>query len=159
MAIDGVAFTIEGLDELLAKLDAISYDLKQKGGRASLRRAANIIRDAAKRSADAIDRADTENSIPANIKIQWGSRTFKKTGDLLFRVGVDGGAAYTNKNKGAKRKGGDTFYWRFIEFGTQKMQARPFMRPAIKQNQDKATQEFIASYIRYIDRAIKKGKR
>jgi HK97 gp10 family phage protein len=31
---------------------------------------------------------------------------------------------------GEKGKMRDAFYWRFLEFGTVKMAARPFMRPA-----------------------------
>lgn len=32
----------------------------------------------------------------------------------------------------------DPFYWRFVEFGTSKMPARPFLRPAFEANKDKA---------------------
>jgi HK97 gp10 family phage protein len=28
----------------------------------------------------------------------------------------------------------DSYYWRFVEFGTSKMSARPFMRPAFDGN-------------------------
>lgn len=33
---------------------------------------------------------------------------------------------------------GDPFYWRFHEFGTQKMAARPFLRPAFETQKDSA---------------------
>lgn len=155
---DSVSVNIQGVDELVAKLDSVSYDMKRKGGRAALRKAAKVISDAVKRGAEAINRSETSNSIPANIKIQWGNRTFKRTGDLLFRIGVDGGAAYKAGNKNASRPGGDTFYWRFIEFGTQKMAARPFMRPAMEENQSKALDTFVSEYKKYIDRAIKRGR-
>lgn len=34
------------------------------------------------------------------------------------------------------------FFWRFIEFGTSKMQAHPFMRPAFEAAKEKAVQRF-----------------
>ena len=34
---DGVEFDIKGLDSLLGKLAAVTYDLKRKGGRSALR--------------------------------------------------------------------------------------------------------------------------
>ena len=155
---DSVSVNIQGLDELIEKLNSVSYDMKRKGGRAALRKAAKVISDAAKRGAEAINRSETSNSIPANIRIQWGNRTFNRTGDLLFRVGVDGGAAYKAGNKNASRPGGDTFYWRFLEFGTQKIAAIPFMRPALEENTAKALDTFVVEYKKYIDRAIKRGK-
>jgi len=39
--------TIEGLDGLLDKLKALDYETKKKGGRSALRKAANMVRDAA----------------------------------------------------------------------------------------------------------------
>lgn len=32
----------------------------------------------------------------------------------------------------------DSFYWRFVEFGTAKMNAHPFMRPAFQHKKDQA---------------------
>ena len=62
-----------------------------------------------------------------------------------IRVGVLGGAknyaAYGEIVTGRSAKGnpgGDTFYWRFLEFGTSKMRARPFMRPAMLTKQQAA---------------------
>ena len=42
-----------------------------------------------------------------------------------FYVGVRVG-------RNASKKGLDAFYWRFIEFGTSKQPARPFLRPAFE---------------------------
>lgn len=36
------------------------------------------------------------------------------------------------QGKGAANNPNDPFYWIFVEFGTQKMPARPFMRPAFE---------------------------
>lgn len=37
-----------------------------------------------------------------------------------------------NIKRGLARYASDPFYWRFLEFGTSKMAARPFMRPAFE---------------------------
>lgn len=42
-------------------------------------------------------------------------------------------SAFKRKNKvSAALNPNDPFYWRFVEFGTSKMAARPFMRPAFE---------------------------
>jgi HK97 gp10 family phage protein len=51
--------------------------------------------------------------------------------------------------------GGDTFYFRFLEFGTSKMAARPFIRPALSQNAQRATDVVVESLNKEIDKAIK----
>lgn len=44
------------------------------------------------------------------------------------------------------------FYGRFIELGTSKMTARPFLRPALDESQQKIEQAFIAAINRGIER-------
>ena len=55
--------------------------------------------------------------------------------------------------------GGDTFYWRFIEFGTQKIGARPIMRPALTDNVTTATTEFVTHFSKALDRAIARARK
>ena len=73
-------------------------------------------------------------------------------------VGVRGGAKQYNDSKENVRKrlagksyktlgdknnpGGDTWYFRFIEYGTSRQPATPFMRPALEQNIEAATNAF-----------------
>jgi len=52
-----------------------------------------------------------------------------------------------------------TPHWRLLEFGTEKMQADPFMRQALESNVSTATSEFVGQYKRSIDRAIKKAQK
>jgi HK97 gp10 family phage protein len=152
-----------GVDELSKKLEALSYDMKKKGGRYALRKAAQIIRDQAKLNALALNDPRTSEVIAKNITEKWNGRLNKQTGDLGFRVGVLGGArdysAYGELKTGksaSDNPGGDTFYWRFLEFGTEKAAARPFLRPAMDAAQ-KATDTFIAEYGKSIDRAMKRA--
>jgi len=150
-------FELKGLDELLGKFASIKNDVKYKGGRFALRKAANLVANAAKTSAATIDDPATGRSIQSNIAVRFSNRTFKRLGNLMFRVGVLHGAQLN--------KGGDispkapTPHWRLIEFGTEKMSAHPFMRPALENNISAATNEFIGQYKKAIDRAIKNAKK
>lgn len=170
-------FELQGLEALNAKLAAINDDLKLKGGRFALRRAANLIRDKARSNAKTLDDPQTPQNISKNIVTRWSGKRFKRTGDLGFRIGILGGArqyADTRENRRKRRvgatyidggtelskngqPGGDTFYWRFIEFGTVNAPAKPFMRNALQRNISKATSEFIKQYGKSIDRAIKRA--
>jgi HK97 gp10 family phage protein len=151
-------FGLQGVDELLGKLSSISEDAKFKGGKLSLRRAAKFIADKAiQYQRENIDNPKTPNSIYKNIRVQFGKKRFKATGDLMFRIGVQGGAILKESSKPGT--GGYTFYWRFIEFGTENVPARPFMRPALQNNDIKAAEIFLHEFKRSINLAIKKPRR
>lgn len=179
---DGVQFKVDGLDALVVKLDGLSYDLKRKGGRFALRKAAQVVREAARANALRIDDPETSEVIAKNIVERWNGRVFKRSQDLGFRIGVLGGARATLTDK-ARRKterrrerlgqrsldslgemagagkanpGGDTWYWRFLEFGTERARAQPFLRPAMEQNIQAATDTFVREYDKAIDRALKR---
>lgn len=173
-------FRLEGVDELMLKLKAVSRETANKGGRAALRKAAKIVLDAAKSGAQRLDDPKTSENIAKNLVIRWNRKSFKR-GDLSFRVGILGGARSTGKEalrsaarrrargvpsleslgeiagKGKLNPGGDTWYWRLLEFGTEKIPARPFMRPALANNVMKASDAFIAEYDKRLTRAIKRG--
>lgn len=159
---DAVEFQIEGLDSLLGKLEAITYDVKRKGGRYALRKAAQVVAAKAKDNAARIDDPETAESIPKNISLRWNGRLFKRTGDLGFRVGVLGGARIPkSRPKGSDPggPGGDTRYWAFVEFGTEKARAQPFMRSALADHISEVTNTFVTEYEKAIDRAIKRAQK
>ena len=158
MMADGVEFSIGGVDSLLGKLDAVIYDVKRKGGRSALRKAAQLVANKAKDGAEKLDDTATGRSIAKNIALRWNGRLFKQTGDLAFRVGVLHGAVLPKK--GARpdlSTNGPTPHWRLLEFGTEKMQASPFMRKALADNISAATDTFVTEYEKAIDRAIKRA--
>lgn len=154
---EAIEFSLIGLDSLLGKLDSVKQDVKFKGGRFALRKAAQLIAAKAKEGALRIDDPGTGRSIADNIGLRWNGRQFKRTGDLGFRIGVRHGAVLD--------RGGDTStkaptpHWRLLEFGTEKMQAQPFMRSALADNISVATSTFISEYERAIDRAVRRADR
>ncbi|ULL07775.1 HK97 gp10 family phage protein [Pseudomonas putida] len=152
---DGVDFSITGLDSLLGKLESVSYDVRRKGGRAALRKAAQVVMQKAKDGAERIDDMETGRSIADNIALRWNGRLFKQTGDLGFRVGVLHGAVL--KDGGDLSPNSPTPHWRLIEFGTENMAAVPFMRPALANSISEVTNTFVTEYGKAIDRAIRRA--
>lgn len=146
------------MDSLLAKFEAIDYDLKRKGGRSALRKAAQLIADKAKQNAARIDDPATGRSIAANVALRWNGKLFKKSGDLGFRVGVMYGAVLPKSGEETSTvANAPTPHWRLLEFGTEKMRAQPFMRPALADNINAATSAFATAYEKAIDSAIKRA--
>ncbi len=187
--VEPVAVNVEGLEPLLARMENLSFDLRKKGGRFAMRKAANLIREKARENAEQIDDPDSAESIAENIVVRFSPKDFKRNGDIAFRVGVLGGArghaAASGEvaGQGSNNPGGDTFHWRFIEFGRGEVKAKgegglanvqsgeffgkevaaapaqPFMRRALSENIQAATNEFITNYNKSLDRAIKRGQR
>lgn len=147
-----------GVDEIAKKLEGLKYDMAKKGGRFALRKAAQVIRDAARQGAQRVDDSETGRSIARNITEKWNGRLNKRTGDLGFRVGVSQGAVLPKKGETPDEStSGPTPHWRLLEFGTEKMRARPFMVPAIESSAQQATDTFITEFDRAIERALKKA--
>lgn len=151
---------LKGVDQLLAQLEGLKFEVRYKGGRFSLRKAAQVVRDAAKQNAKSVDDPQTGRSIANNIVERWNGRLYKRTGNLGFRVGVQGGARLPGKGEKVDESAGAVSpAWRLIEFGTEKMRAKPFIRPAGEQSAQKAADVFMSEFGKSIDRAIKRGKK
>lgn len=170
---DGIEVSLNGLDSLLGKMEAVSDVTRNKAGRFALRKAANLIRDRARSNAARIDDPLTKEAIYKNIVASFGSREFRRTGDLTFRVGVMGGARQYANTKANVRKGrvgrtyktagdkgnpgGDTWYWRMLEFGTEHAAARPIIRPAMNGIDGPVINVFAEEMEKAIDRAIRQA--
>lgn len=158
-----VTFKINGLDELEAKLKKLADPKRiRNAARRSLRRGANVVASAAKRNAGSIDDPKTRNSIQKNIAVRGGgARRERRVGGAMMRVGIRGGARNMSKygefnGKGNANPGGDTFYWRFLEFGTSQIAARPFMRNAMAQSADQAVSAIATAANVELDKEIAK---
>ncbi|BDO02221.1 HK97-gp10 family putative phage morphogenesis protein [Klebsiella quasipneumoniae] len=170
---DGVEVNLTGLDSVLGKLDAVSQVTRDKSGRAALRKAANVIRDRARNNAARVDDPLTKEAIYKNIVVSFSSKAFRRTGDPTFRVGVMGGARQYANTKANVRKVirdrarnnaarvddplTDTWYWRFLEFGTEHAAAKPVLRPAINGVDTDVINIFAAELEKSIDRAVRRA--
>ncbi len=156
---ESVDFNLIGLDELMGKLDSVTEDVRYRGGRSALRKAANLVANKAREKAQSFDDPETGRSIAKNIAVRWNGRMFRDTGNIAFRVGVMHGAKIRTPGNPDSGINGPTPHWRLIEFGTAKMAANPFMRTALSDNVAAATAEFITEYDKAIDRAIKRARK
>lgn len=169
---DGISFEAKEFGALKIKLRGLSFDMQRKGGRFALRKAAQLIARKAAQNAKKLDDPETGNQIAKNIVngnkypgVRWDGNYHNETGDLAFRIGVQGGARAPAiasgelPGEGKDNPGGDTFYWRFLEFGTESIGATEFMRPALRNNTAAATAEFVKQYDKALDRALRKLSR
>lgn len=157
MADFDISVKMNGIDALSKKLEGLTYEVSKKGGRFALRKAAQVLRDAARANARRVDDSETGRSIAANITEKWNGRLNKRNGDLGFRLGVNQGARLPKKGERPDESaGGPTPHWRLLEFGTEKMAARPFFVPAVEGNLQQATDVFMKQFDAAIGRALKK---
>lgn len=149
-----VDVNIEGLDQVLRKMGVLRDKRKiRNAAMRAGRKAMNIVRDAARNNAKAIDDPATYEKIWKNIAVQAGKN--RNPDQALMRVGVKGGASYSSPTPPIT-SGGDTRYWRFIEYGTSEMSATPFMRPALANNIQKVTDKFSEAFSVELDKEIDK---
>jgi len=151
-----VAEQIEGMSQFKRKMEQLSNPKKAKQfARKAARQAMNLVRDDARNNAKMIDDPETAEKIHKNIVTQGGKS--RNSNEIVILVGIRGGAAM-NKNSNREAlsglSGGNTTYWRFIEFGTSLIQAFPFMRLALSRNIDKVTTKFIQVFDAEITQAL-----
>lgn len=155
-----VKFGIRGGHELAQKMQAVAFDVRFKGGRSSLRKAALVLAGIVRENSRAVDDPTTPRSIPANVAVRWNRRRYEASGQLGYRVGILGGAGGNLPGSAlAGNPGGDTRYWRQWEFGNSRRPAQPFMRRALADNINRLVSVFADEYGRALTKAIKKADR
>ena len=144
-------FKLEGLDAAMAKLRALGDTKRIKSAvRSASTKAMRPVRDAARANSKGLDDPETASVIWKKIVTQYRSR-LSKGDQVVTSVGVQGGAKPVKGDK-------DTGHWRLLEFGTEKMRAQPFMRPALESNVGKVAATFVESLEPAIDKIIAKGR-
>lgn len=103
---------IKGLEELIKNLNSLPDKLEKRVLRAAVRQGANAIKKKAQEFVP-VDKGDLKKSIKVS-----GEKA--KPGVIAFKI----------RPTENKKKRISVFYGRFQEFGTSKMAAHPFMRPA-----------------------------
>lgn len=147
-----IQFQIHGLENLQSKLEQLNNPRKVKSAvRKALRQGANVVRDAARANAKAIDDPETKEKIWRNIAVQSGKS--RNASEIKMRIGVKGGASFSNPNP-PKETGGDTRHWRWQEFGSANNVAVPFMRPALSNNIQPVTNKVVQILNDEIDKAL-----
>ena len=131
----------EGFAELAKRMRELPDLLARKSLRGAVNAGASVIKKEAQLRAPKLTGALAKNFYQKQIRE--ASTVLSQT----FYVGVRSGLARYAKNKANKKAGragkvykdsGATFYWKFVEFGTSKMPARPFLRPAFESRKNEA---------------------
>lgn len=148
---DGIEAKLTGFDEIQKKLEPFTKN--SLAMRRILTRASRLsmadTRKKARANAKKLDRKSSPRKIWKNVATTVNSKHFLAKGYVVAKVGIRGGA-----KKGGTAAGGDTYYWRFLEFGTAKMAARPFLRPAF--DPEKIQAEFAKNVDEAIAKEVKK---
>ena len=135
---------IKGLSELSAALKELPNRIARNALRQSVARGAVVIRDEAKARAPVSTTPPAPGDpLPGTLKRSIVIKHDKDRSILTsqtYVVAVRQGKKYRNQGKKGNRSQ-DAYYWRWVEFGTVKMAARPFMRPAFEAQKEAAVQE------------------
>lgn len=155
-------FSITGVDQIIDRLSSLPSKLQKKAAKVATRRAAALIRDEARRLAKRVDDPDARATIWKNIRVQEATRTGRRIGGVVMRVGVVGGAQLGKKLKqrqaeSAGLPGRATQHWRLIEFGSEHNRAQPFMRPAMESKANAAIDKLATELSAAIDRLAASG--
>lgn len=144
---------IQGGVELSRVLKQMPGNVAKKHLKAAIAQGAKDIRDEARARAP----VDT-GRLKKNIIVKYiaeKSDNYSVTYYVLARSGAKF-AKMRIKRKGQVRYvDNDAFYWRFLEYGTAKMSARPFMRPAFQAKKDKALGSIIGKLWDGIDKEVR----
>lgn len=137
MANGFIGFEFNDLDDWLKSLKQLKPVTQRKVARRGAVMGARHLRDEIRKAARRFDNPATKESVHKNINIQSAPRLAKSQGGgAAYRVGVRGGARTREENQ--KNPGGDTFYWRYREFGTRHQKAEPFIRPTLAEQKETA---------------------
>ena len=132
--IGGIGFDMKlhGLRELTERMRGLSAKIQKKHLNRALMAAAKLIVDDAKRRAPrGLTLAIYRNIVRKTARRKDGATARVIIGVRHGKVRTQGGGKKLSRYDKA---GLDPFYWWFHEFGTAKLAARPFLRPAFEAN-------------------------
>lgn len=148
---------IEGFDELAKKLREMVPAMRKRVVKNALSAGARLVRDDAKRNAPVLSASVNApyrkpGTLRSAIRVR-SSKQARRAGDIGVFVNVKPAKSGL---RGAKSNS-DPFYWRFLEFGTRKMSARSFLKPAAAKL-DEALAIFQTQVGRWIEKVNASGK-
>lgn len=124
---DTIKMDVHGLKELERKLRELPEKLAKNGLRAAVAAGSRLVASEARRRVP-VDSGTLKRSIYTK-QIREESNNQQQT----FYVG-------SRHGKKEQAKGRDAYYFPFVEFGTEKSPAHPFMRPAFESTKEKAVE-------------------
>lgn len=146
---------LAGIEKVVERLKTVAREVKVTAARKALAKAARLITNEAKAGAERSDDPKTGRKISQNIQQRFASKTFKQTGDVMYRIGVAtarGPIPKGNPDEGPK---GNTPQWHLIELGTEHAAAEPFLRPAGETKAQAAADVFMSELDKQLDKLLK----
>lgn len=154
-----ITVELQGLQELQAALLELPAKIGKNILRSSVNAGASVIRKEAKQKAP-VYTGETQagHPPPGTLKrsviqkfIREQSNDFQST----FYVTVRKGKKYRDQGK-SKNLSQDAYYAYFVEYGTAKMSAKPFMRPAFEAKKEEALKAMIDKLSERIEQEVGK---
>lgn len=133
-----VKITLTGADDIARRLKALDQKIRTRALRRSLRAAAKVVADEVKAGAPA-DTGQLRRNI--TVTTQYSRRNALISSQVRVR---------TKGKRGDQR---NSFYWRFLEFGTRHIAPVPFVTRAFESEKSRAAQQVIDSVMQELDRA------
>jgi HK97 gp10 family phage protein len=179
--------TVRGIPELRAELMAIPAKLRKRALRNALAAGARLVQATARLRAPVLKLSTYSGASafrrgvrkPGTLRKAISVRTSKissRRGDVGVFVNVRPAKGDTFKTvrssflgiktktrvrvkrgKRGAQSPNDPYYWRFLEFGTKKMTARPFLGPAAKSKGEEAVRMFLRESLPAIEKLNRKG--
>lgn len=151
-----VDFQVKGLPLISKRLKALPDVIRKQVAMAGMRAGAEVVAKVAEANTRALDDPKTPEVIAKNVAVRFSPIRFRRTGDVMYRVGILGGAATVQEEgepeKRSANPGGTTFHWRFLEFGTSRAAARSPMRNAMNSSAQSAFDAAAAEMGRRLDK-------
>lgn len=135
---DWITYKLTGADELSRIFKTLPQEVQRQIVVPAAKDAMEVVLAAAKENASRVDDPATANYIPKNLDLIEDKKFFEETGSTKISVGV------RKRKRGVG--GGNTYYAAiFVELGTVRSRAQPFMRNALDRNKQAVFAEFLSS--------------
>lgn len=140
----GIQIKVEGLKELLAAMDQFPKELKERALRSAVAYSAKGLQEAI-----AINAPVGETGVLRRSVYRAYAKKESSAVQDTYIVSIRYGAAH-------RKRGLDAWYWKFIEFGTRKMPAKPFLRRTFDESTDMMINLMRASLTASVERIANK---
>lgn len=158
--------SIRGLDATIKALQALPVELGSKGGgpvRGALFAASREIRDDAKSRAPVGKSTPNPGNLRAQVFVKRdpNPKAIGATEHYIISVRSGRRGLFSARVGGATRAltRQDAFYWWYVEFGTSKQPAQPFLRPAFEANKRRAVLVFGRELRKSVSKATARARR
>ena len=149
------SFSVEGTAQVLKALRELPSAIQGPALQAGIREGAKVVRDSARSLAPVDTGRLRRNIIITRVK---AIGITDVAGFVMVRKLTQRQITKFKQRtkKAATENPQDAFYWRFLEFGTARLKARPFMRSGFDQSKEKAAGAVREGLRKAIDAAVKK---